>query len=158
MCPYTVRAVHQADYLVWGTKSAILCPPSRRPTSDFCLSLTDQAWAPLCSRRLASNSLVLMRDRRMEANTFSEQRVGRSSCIFLHSLRLPLPLYDGRIKPFLQSGGICLVSQAPTCCFATTTYYYVLFHWRCMYVWYVLLNSNHLLSYLPSVQSRFLLV
>ena len=77
---------------------------------------------------------------------------------FLHSLRLPLPLYDGRIKPFLQSGGICLVSQAPTCCFATTTYYYVLFHWRCMYVWYVLLNSNHLLSYLPSVQSRFLLV
>ena len=158
MSVYTVRAVHQADYLVWGTKSAILCPPSRRPTSDFCLSLTDQAWAPLCSRRLASNSLVLMRDRRTGSKHLLRTESREILLYFLHSLRLPLPLYDGRIKPFLQSGGICLVSQAPTCCFATTTYYYVLFHWRCMYVWCVLLNSNHLLSYLPSVQSRFLLV
>ena len=30
----------------------------------------------------------------------------------------------------------------------TTTYYYVLFHWRCMYVWYVLLNSTYSLTYL----------
>jgi len=28
--------------------------------------------------------------------------------------------------------------------YCTTTYYYVLFHWRCMYVWYVLLNSTYL--------------
>jgi len=26
----------------------------------------------------------------------------------------------------------------------TLYYYYVLFHWRCMYVWYVLLNSTYL--------------
>ena len=32
--------------------------------------------------------------------------------------------------------------------YCTTTYYYVLFHWRCMYVWYVLLNSTYLLTYL----------
>jgi len=29
----------------------------------------------------------------------------------------------------------------------TTTYYYVLFNWRCMYVWYVLLNSTFLLIF-----------
>jgi len=32
--------------------------------------------------------------------------------------------------------------------YCTTTYYYVLVHWRCMYVWYVLLNSTYLLTYL----------
>ena len=32
--------------------------------------------------------------------------------------------------------------------YCTTTYYYVLFNWRCMYVWYVLLNSTYLLTYL----------
>ena len=32
--------------------------------------------------------------------------------------------------------------------YCTTTYYYVLFHWRCMHVWYVLLNSTYLLTYL----------
>jgi len=31
--------------------------------------------------------------------------------------------------------------------YCTTTYYCVLFHWRCMYVWYVLLNSTYLLTY-----------
>jgi len=30
--------------------------------------------------------------------------------------------------------------------YCTTTYYYVLFHWRYMYVWYVLLNSTYLLT------------
>jgi len=30
--------------------------------------------------------------------------------------------------------------------YCTTTYYYILFHWRCMYVWYVLLNSTYLLK------------
>ena len=32
----------------------------------------------------------------------------------------------------------------------TTTYYYVLFNWRCMYVWYVQLNSTYLLTYFYS--------
>jgi len=32
--------------------------------------------------------------------------------------------------------------------YCTATYYYVLFHWRCMYVWYVLLNYTYLLTYL----------
>ena len=32
--------------------------------------------------------------------------------------------------------------------YCTTTYYYVLFHWRCMYVRYVLLNYTYLLTYL----------
>ena len=30
--------------------------------------------------------------------------------------------------------------------YRTTTYYYVLFNWRCMHVWYVLLNSTYLLN------------
>ena len=36
--------------------------------------------------------------------------------------------------------------------YCTTPYYYALFHWRCMYVWYVLLNSTYLLTYLNSTR------
>jgi len=32
--------------------------------------------------------------------------------------------------------------------YCTTTYYYVSLNWRCTYVWYVLLNSTCLLTYL----------
>jgi len=37
--------------------------------------------------------------------------------------------------------------------YCTTTYYYVLFHWRCMYVWYVVLNSTNLLTYIRFVNA-----
>jgi len=39
--------------------------------------------------------------------------------------------------------------------YCTATYHYVLINWRCMYVWYVLLNSSYLRTYLtnPLVQT-----
>ena len=46
---------------------------------------------PLCSRHLDSNSLVLMRDRTMDANTFPRMESRLITLYFLHSLRLPLP-------------------------------------------------------------------
>ena len=80
---------------------------------------------PLCSRHLDSNSLVLMRDRTMKANTFTRIESRVITLYFLHSLRMPLLLYSGRMMPFLQSGGICPVSQAP-CITAMSPLYYPL--------------------------------